>query len=308
MSQHSDYIGTTHGTDFNQINKRLRKIFNDLDCTYFIIGNEICPTTDSPHGQWFCQLPKKMALSKFRKILKPDHIQPRNGTTEEASKYCKKGEQPKLDWNTQKWHGTSYGLNASFIEKGTIRKFNPGARNDLKLLTEQIFSGEITTDDIMVSDPFMYHQYGRTLERVENNYIRTQKRTWMTTCQWLYGPTGVGKSHVAYTHYTDHYDYPYDGDWMDGYRNQPVLILNDFRGQIKYDTLLRWIDKWPAACRQRNKEPRPFLFKHIVITSCKTPQEVYHNRDSEDSIEQLLRRVEITKIEKRGQKIQKILV
>lgn len=42
----------------------------------------------------------------------------------------------------------------------------------------------------------MYHQYGRTLNAVEDITLRQKYRKWMTEGIWIYGKTGVGKSHL----------------------------------------------------------------------------------------------------------------
>ena len=47
-------------------------------------------------------------------------------------------------------------------------------------------------DEIVCEDPEQYHQYGRTLHKLEDIALRKKHRTWMTTCDWLWGPTGVG--------------------------------------------------------------------------------------------------------------------
>ena len=54
-----------------------------------------------------------------------------------------------------------------------------------------------------MTNPEAYHQYGpRTLTKVEDIALRSKFRTEMTTCEWLSGPTGVGKSHRAFQGFT----------------------------------------------------------------------------------------------------------
>jgi hypothetical protein len=87
----------------------------------------------------------------------------------------------------------------------------------------------------------MYHQYGRTLHKIEDIVLRTKYRSWMTTCTWYYGPTATGKSHRAFEGFNPITDYVWadDNGWQDGYTGQPRVIINDFRGDIiKYNELL----------------------------------------------------------------------
>jgi len=130
--------------------------------------------------------------------------------------------------------------------------------------------------------------------------MRKVFRTEMTTCEWLTGPSGSGKSHKAFEGYNPdtHYKWKYDNGWQDDYRQQPIVIINEFRGQIKYSDLLELIDKFPCEVRRRNRTPLPFTSKHIIITSVLSPQEVYCNLAQNDSLQQLLRRIKITILKK----------
>lgn len=179
------------------------------------------------------------------------------------------------------------------LERGTWSK--QGERNDLKTLTEQIKKGEITVDEITLEQPDIYHQYGRTLEKVEDIVNRKKKRSEMTEGIWLWGPTAAGKSHAAWNEYIigEEYEWRDDRGWWDGYRGEETVLINEFRGGIPYSELLSLCDKWPHKVSRRNREPYPFTSKRIVITSSEPPNEVYKNLSMHDSLDQLKRRFKI---------------
>lgn len=244
---------------------------------YHCYGKETCPTTGRHHWQGFVYWDNPKTLSAVIKILKPHHVEVCKGTLEENENYCKKA-----------------GI---YTEVG--ERPNQGARSDLFILKLEVMEGRRTVDEITVSQPWMYHSYGRTLEKLEDIYMRQQWRTEMTTCDWLVGPTGVGKSHRAHDNYSPetHYIVRDDIGWWEGYKQQPIVIINEFRGELKFKDLLQLIDKWPYFVRRRNREPVPFTSKHVIITSPKRPEEVYYNiADDTDSIDQLLRRVNIIEL------------
>ena len=100
---------------------------------------------------------------------------------------------------------------------------------------------------ILVEEPIKIHQYGRTLEKIDDLRMSKMFRTEMTDGIWLWGGTGTGKSHEAFSGYNPdtHYMWVNDKKWWDQYKQQDIVILNDFRGEIAYNELLQMIDKWP---------------------------------------------------------------
>lgn len=247
--------------------------YDELQMKYFITGEEICPETQRLHWQTYVYFynPKTwdQVVQYFTKKKHPS-VRHCGGDPKENRAYCSKDE--------------------NFKEYGECP--SQGKRTDLLCVAESIKNGKSVVE-ITKEDPMLYHQYGRTLNFLEDIYMRELRRTEMTRGYWLYGKTGSGKSHRAFEGYDPktHYLLINDNGWWDGYAQQHTVIINDFRGWIPYDILLDLIDKWPTTVRRRGREPLPFTSKRIIITSSLTPEEVYHNRHDSDSIEQLERRV-----------------
>lgn len=247
---------------------------NSATIRYSVFGYEICPTTGTPHLQGFTEFTNARTLMSCRRLLSDRaHFEPRRGTPEQAAIYCKKG--------------------GVFEEFGTLPE-GQGHRTDLDLIKKEIFDGR-SVDSIVAENPTMFHQYGRTLERIEDLRLRRSNRSEPTKCTWYYGRTGSGKSKAAFTGYSEetHYVYPNDNGWWDDYHQQPVVIIDDFRGEIPYNFLLQLIGRDPIAVRRRARRPIPFNSKHIIITSSLPPGDVYHRRNAEDHIDQLLRRIKL---------------
>ena len=264
--------------------------------SYLVIGKERAPTTGTPHLQGYVEFTGQLEMSGIKKLMGPlNNIEKRWGNPLDAAGYCKKGKHeaqpyaqyfPRTMQDTHLWN--------PFIEYGTISK--QGERTDLNELKDNIMSGAVSVDQVAIDDPMAFHQYGRTLTKIEDVALRKKFRTEMTTCLWLHGPTGVGKSHRAFEGYHPDTHYLWklnDGGWQDGYTGQATVIINDFRGEIKYNTFLNMVDKWPFTVPRRGKEPAPFLANHIIVTSSLAPQQVFRNRCAEDSLSQLLRRVTV---------------
>lgn len=251
-------------------------IWNEKKMTFLAYGKKTCPTTGRQHWQGFIRWREGKTNSASGKELENAHSEIMMGSISQNEKYCsKEGEYKKF---------------------GELPK--QGTRTDLEGLIQNIVDFEITTDDVCIDNPMMYHLYGRTLDKAEDLALRKKFRTEMTKCVWYTGKTGVGKSHKAFENYTPdtHYLWTDDKGWWDGYKQQETVIINDFRGQIKYSELLELIDKWPKKVRRRNREPMPFTSKMIIITSIGKPEQVYHKIAQWDSLQQLYKRIELVEL------------
>lgn len=168
-----------------------------------------------------------------------------------------------------------------------------GKRSDLKTLHSDIKSGK-TVKDIRQDNPEIYHQYGRTLNQLEDDYMCDKTRTRKTIGVWIWGVTGVGKSYTARNIIPKDwtiYEHPVnDKGWWDGYKQQDAVIIDDFRGEIKYNEILKMIDEWGYKVPRRGREPLPFTSDLVIITSSLHPRDVYYNINADDSIKQLIRR------------------
>lgn len=244
-----------------------------IECRYHIMGKEVGKESKIPHIQGYIEFLKRgKRLTTVKKLIPRAHWEIRRGSAKQAMEYCKK--------------------DGNFIEIGEMSE--QGKRTDLLALKERIEKGE-TVDNLTMENPEVYHQYGRTMNKIEDICMRKKFRSEQTKGTWIFGKTGVGKSHKAYENYSPdtHYNLPEDNGWWDAYKQQDTVVINEFRGSMSYGYLLQLADKWPINVKRRNREPLPFVSKNVVITSCMPPEDVYKNLSERDSLEQLYRRFDI---------------
>ena len=131
------------------------------------------------------------------------------------------------------------------------------------------------------------------IREAETIMMRRKWRTQMTKGIWYTGPTGTGKSHKVFEDYDPetHYVKNVNNDWWDGYKQQPIVVLYDFRGQIPLSELLDLVDKWPKTVKCRYRESVPFISTHVLVASRFPPEEVY--KISVHEWGQFMRRFEI---------------
>lgn len=255
------------------------------DIKYMIGQQEIAPTTNKLHYQMYVKFKTTKRMSGIKKIFGSDvHCELRKGTETQAIHYCTKKETRK--------EGTEHLFYGTQSEQGR--------RTDLEEIAHALSNYETSVDRIIEEDPEKYHQYGRTLTKIEDLAMRKRFRTEMTKGIWYCGPTGTGKSHKAFENYSPSTHYLWnlnDKGWQDGYTQQETVIINEFRGEIKFSELLVLLDKWPHNLPRRGREPIPFTSKKIIITSCKTPEEIYtHSLTDNDKLNQLTERIQVIQL------------
>lgn len=272
---------------FTLFNFELLDKIIDYNYEYLVMGYEICPTTNRPHYQSFFKFKSVKEYKVLHRAFPGVNVEGMHkySSIEEAIAYCKK------DGKWKEW-GTS-----------PINK--QGYRSDINTVKDKILNGEIDCREIICNNPMLYHQYGRTFDKLEDIRMEKLFRTEMTEGWYLWGGSGAGKSHSAFKNY--HPDTHYilnlqDKGWWDGYRQQETVIINEFRGQIPYGELNDLIDKWPKTVSRRNRQPLPFTSKRVIITSSMPPEEVYHNLSENDELTQLFRRFKIIHV-RSGQEV-----
>lgn len=262
------------------------------DCKYLVFGKEVGEKNGTPHLQGFVSFNSARTMKGIHKDLGWERtaLKPSRKPLS-AIDYCKKGEQSHEEWEEWGVKGENYGKNADFFEMG---KYEQGARNDLRRAYEAVKEGK-SVDDVAWDDPSSYNAASKTLMKLEDVRLRKMRRTEMTEGIWVYGGTGVGKSTWAFEQGGDSfYVYPYDSEWWDAYKCEDCVIIDEFRGQIPYDTVLRMVDEHPNFfVRRRCREPMPFVSKKVIITSSLPPWKVFKNRDQQDSLKQIFRRFKI---------------
>lgn len=196
------------------------------------------------------------------------------------------------------WPDQNYCLKEDRIIRNDGEGPAQGARNDILQMKRKIDDGASELD-LWEYDFGAMTRMSRAMKEYMDLKRRRLFRTEMTTGVWYHGGTGVGKSHKAFENYDPETHYVHnatDKGWWDGYTGQPIVIFNEFRGEIPYKQMLELTDKWPINVPRRGREPTPFLAKHVIVTSALTIEGCYPLLKEGDSFEQFERRFNIVEM------------
>lgn len=284
--------------DYTDDDKTL--MLNGEAFSYSCFAEETCPSTGRPHLQGYSELKEQVRGSYLKKFHAKVHWENRltdNGA--QARQYCI-GPWEGIDRKTNEKKEKPF--NPTFVEKGTMK--HAGKRTDLEGLVSEVLEGR-AVDDIVVERPIMFHQYGRTLERAELIRRNRLTRDFMTKGYWYWGEAGTGKSEAANAMFgkDETYSHVPTMEFWDNYKQQKCVILDDYRNgdgnRIKYQDLLRLVDRYPTYVNIKCKTPMSFVSEVVIVTCPLHPRDIFTNLKDGDSLDQLYRRFEVIEFKKR---------
>lgn len=185
--------------------------------------------TEHLQGYTEFKRPVRMSTVKAR-INNAIHLEPRAGTRDQARDYCRKPESRLGDP----------------VEQGDW--VADGERTDIKQVFEAIRAGASELE-IAELNPTSYARHYRAFERFRGLLAQRASQSFRAVnTVVIVGETGVGKTRAVFER--EGYDRVFCqsglmGGWWDGYNGQPVLLLDDFKGGIKHQDLLRVLDGYP---------------------------------------------------------------
>ena len=229
----------------------------------------------------------KARFSALKSTYPKAHLEPTKGTKEQAEDYInKRGKFQEK------------GEQVIYIAKHGDIKGNQGSRKQFEIIDDLIEQGKTPNEIIYISS-----SYGRYEKIIRDRYFL--KRDIETSPErnvviyWHVGLSGSGKS---YTHIQLSEKYGFDKVYFineyehgfDKYNGEPILFMDEFRCQLKYNYLLSLLDKYKAQIRCRYTNSRA-LWNEVHITSILPPESVYDKMKLEnsnyDTYEQLKRRI-----------------
>lgn len=206
------------------------------------------------HYQGYIELSAPQRLSYMKNVIPGAHFEKRQGTREQARDYSRK-DDTRIDgpWEYGEW-----------IKDGQ------GSRSDLTSLVESVKKGS-TNLEILDIYPASYLRYFRGIDRIRHDLCTP--RNFKTTVWFIWGDTNLGKTSYALSLSPTAY-IKQRGEWWDGYDGHSDVLIDDFYGWLKYDTLLRLCDRYPCQVEIKGGHVN-FAPKNIYITSNNWPNKWY---------------------------------
>lgn len=271
--RYRDYCFTLN--NYTQDEFQELKVLAQKEFLYASYGEEVAPTTGTPHLQCYIYMKDGKTWTSMRKKLpaRCANLLARyeKSTPKCASDYCKK--------------------DGKYFEHGELPA--PGKRNDLNQIRDLVTSGgsmrEVTLTATSVQSVKMAECILKYHEVVRN---------WKPKVYWFWGDSEAGKTITAdrilggaenYWVCMDTYNF-----W-EGYDAHENILFDEVRkGFITFPQLLRLCDRYPLRVNVKNGS-RQCLAKTIVFTSSVHPCKIFE--------EEIMRGEESYQITRRFEKI-----
>ena len=238
-----------------------------LDCMQYLVYGFEVSKTGTKHLQGFVYFNNQRTFKSASILFKGAHLE-RARTVSNAIVYCKK--------------------DGDFVEFG-VAPMCPSAKGANERDRWANTRDRAKEGDLDNIDPDIYVRYYTTLKRIRDDHKIQPTHLDVIENEWIYGPTGVGKSKFVRDTYPGAY-IKMQNKWWDGYDGEDVVVIDDLHpnwtGAVN---LKNWADHYAFRAEYKGGSMmiRP---KKIIVTSNYAPDEVYtHACD----IEPILRRFEL---------------
>lgn len=269
------------GDDAEAIRARWRMVLrrgNDRrGLTYFVFQEEVA-STGQVHYQGYAEFSRRVSMATVKQVFTDGvHVESRSGSQAQAVHYCKKPlagcdcthcVKARLEPNNGLAPG---GMSGEWGELAIVAPVGRPRGSATRDAGFRIAEGA-TTADIRTEFPGVMLTHGGSV--MDAVMKRRGERDWAMEIHIFVGPTGSGKSTTAKVENPEAIALPWPNGgrwWMPGYYGQEVVILDEWRGQLKVDQMMKLFDRhaWPD-CEAKGRSFQ-FLSKKVIITTNRDP-------------------------------------
>jgi len=236
----------------------------DENVKYLVYGREV-GQAGTPHLQGYIELKKKWRGSTLKQAIgMTAHIELRKAKAYQAAQYCKK--------------------DGDFVEFGEVPTApkSQDVKQRWRMVLDKCREGD--WEYMAKEEPYLWLMQEKKLR----SHYKCPGSIEMLDNEWIYGPTGTGKSRDARTRYPNAYIKDASSHWWDGYNGEDVVIIEDLdKYHVKQGYYLKiWADHYafPAQIKGGQMMVRP---KKIIVTSNYAPKDIWQD---DTTVGPLLRR------------------
>lgn len=248
-----------------------RRILDEVQCRYVVCGEELAPTTATPHLQGYIYFESARTRSAVCRQLPGCHIIAARGDSQDNRNYCLKIRPDDVAPNEHFYERGDIPLSPS--DKGTMER----ARYDNAWSLAKAGRIEEIDGDIRV-------RFYSSLKRIQRDFMPAVGRLDSTCGIWIFGESGAGKTRAVLDRFPNLYPKPRNV-WWDGYQGERVVLVDDLD---RYDVALggklkHWADCYPfiGECKGSSLKIRP---SWLFVTSQYRIEDIWTDVETCDAL------------------------
>lgn len=237
-----------------ETDEEMEKYIKELEhFKYAMFQREKGHETETEHFQIFLVFTICKRFGTIKKLFPRAHIEPANGSNVQCRDYCSKSDTRVSG---------PYEI-GEFAEERS--------RSDIKGYIELIKSG---ADNMTLLElyPSCYMKYHNMIENLRQEILYNElkdKEKENFTCVYIYGKSRIGKTSSLFQKYgskayfvSDYKNHPFDD-----YKNQDIMVFDEFRSQLDSSIFLKLSDRYPIQLSRRFKNIVGNYTKLFVISN-----------------------------------------
>lgn len=250
---------------------------NLTSVVYWCMADEIGLEGKTPHTHLYLVARSPIRFSTVKNLFPTAHIEAAYGDSKTNRDYVKKEGR----WAKSKKKETS--IEGTFEEFGEIPANEKiGLRGELQFIYDMIESG-LSTADILKTFPEAL-RYLDKIDRARQLLIENEyQNTWRDlTVTYISGETRLGKTRGIMEQYgysnvfrVTNYKNPFDN-----YKNQKVIIFEEFRSSLKIQDMLIYLDGYPCVLPARYNDKQA-CYLNVYLDTNIPLEEQYTNVQTE---------------------------
>lgn len=258
-------------------------------CRYFIWQLEMAPSTGKYHYQAYLETTAAVRFSAIQKWegMEKAHIEKRKGSPGQAIHYCKKPVEGCNCDKCEKERTVPTKVDGPWEFGDHVEQ---GNRTDLDIIHAMCKSNQ-PLKDIIEYSPSNFIRYHTGISKLRSIYA--VPRDFKSRVYFIFGPTGCGKSSMAreLVGPTAKWKQPSTIWWPSDYDGTEDVVIDEFKGWMRYSDLLRAMDQFPLQVETKGGQVN-FAPKNLVITSNVIPT-AWYKAETHFSWKEWARRVDV---------------
>lgn len=224
------------------------------DVKYAIWSLEEGEENHTPHYQGYVRFGQPKRFHFMQTLFPRARLATAKGNDEQNETYCSKNP-----------------LEGPFVIGEPKR---PGKRSDWASIKEMC-KKRLPDDQIAEEFPGHFARNYQGISRLKS--VFQAPREGKPSIYVIYGKPGVGKSYYVRNSLFDNnriYNKPPNTEWWDMYDGEESVIMDDFKGGVRFTSLKVWLDEYDFICQVKGGHVKP-RFKELAITTNYMPKTWY---------------------------------